>query len=167
MRNDAVFTELNEQQLDTVIKNLREHDAVELSIFGVNADNAWRHMQNMDENICVEIDGVPICVFGYVLTALTIRFNFFGTKCVDKNWKQITRSADSYIQYYMRKFPLRRGIIEVWEGHKNSRRWLKLLNFKETSAYRSSKYGRTIFVEYNKYNKIGGTTECAYLQPLH
>ena len=165
MRKDAVFTELHEHQLDFVIANLREHDAVELSIFGVQQDNAWQHMQTMNENICVEINGEPICVFGYVLTATTIRFNFFGTDKVDENWKQITRSAQSYISYYMRKFPLHRGLIEVWEGHVNSRRWLKLLNFRETQAYRKTKHGRTIFVEYNKYNKIGRTDECAYLQP--
>jgi hypothetical protein len=165
VRKDATFTELTETQLNFVLTNLREHDEVELNIFGITAENAWGHMQNMDENICVEIDGEPICVFGYVLTATTIRFNFFGTHKVDTNWKQITKSADSYITYYMRKFPLRRGVIEVWEGHVNSRRWLRLLNFIETCAYRSTKYGRTIFVEYNKYNKIGRTKECVHLQP--
>lgn len=167
MRNDATFTTLTEQQLSYILKNLRPHDEIELRIFDMNQNNAWKYMSEMAENICVEICGEPICVFGYLLTKSTIRFNFFGTSKVDQNWKQITKSADSYISYYMKKYPLHRGIIEVWEGHTNSRRWLKMLNFVETKSYRKTKHGRTIFVEYNKYNKTRRTKECAYLQPLH
>jgi hypothetical protein len=158
---------MDEQQLDFIIQNLRPADETELLAAGITPKNAWEKLQSCDENIAVEIDGEPLCVFGYVLTAATIRFNFFGTQKVEQNWKQITRSVRSYMHYYIRKYPTLKGVIEVWEGHTTSIRWLKLLGFAETAAYRRTKYGRLIFVQFNKYNNNRRTTECVHLQPSH
>ena len=153
MREEISFSELSKEQLSFVIQHLRDYDRVELGISGWTPENAWDRSCTCDETLCGMVNGRPVCVFGYVTTPTTIRFNFYGTDEVAQNWFQITRSAKAYIDYIRKKYWYLTPVIEVWEGHHQSRRWLKRLGFEETQSYRTTPHGRTIFLKFNKYNK--------------
>ena len=146
--NDVSFSYVDEEQFFYIWDNLREHDRIELTVVGVTRENAIERMSWCDETQIGSIDGVPLAVIGYVTTAATIRFNFFATDECDKHWLLITRMSKAYVQYNIKKHPHLRPIIEVWEGHSTSVRWLKLLGFKPTGAYRHTPFGKMLFVEY-------------------
>ena len=147
------YSELTEQQLAHIYPRLRDYDRQELEIFGYTDENAWQQVQNSDQAICGILNGEPVCVFGYSLTPTTIRFGFFGTDKIERYWKRITKGARSYLRFQMQQHPSHKPVIEVWEKHHQSRRWLRLLGFQESSTYRTTNKGRTIFLHFYKYNK--------------
>ena len=164
MRDTVEFSELSETQLAYIFPRLREYDRQELEIFGYTDENAWEQIQHCDQAICGILNNEPVCVFGYSLTPTTMRFGFFGTDKVERYWKRITKGAQSYLKYQMQQHPSHRPVIEVWEQHTQSRRWLKLLGFEESSTYRTTSKGRTIFLHFNKYNKARSDHKCATSQ---
>lgn len=153
MIEGVTFTYLNEEQCNYIWDNMREHDKVETEAFGFTKENAFRSLQTCNETVCGLKDDVPVAIFGFITTPGTIRFNFLATKDCEKYWLTITKIAKSYIKYNINNFPQLRPIIEVWEGHTVSRRWLKLFGFEETKAYRFTPKGKMIFMEYNKYKQ--------------
>ena len=146
--NGVSFSYPSEEQVHHILDNLREHDKVELSVVGMTRENAFERLSQCDETQIGSYDGEPVAVIGYMTTAATIRFNFFSTNECNKHWLLITRMAKAYVQYNIKKYPQLRPIIEVWEGHSTSVRWLKILGFKPTGAYRHTPYGKMLFVEY-------------------
>lgn len=152
MQEGATFEPLTKKHFNYIWKHMRDYDKVEMNIVGGTSNaKAWKIYKACDENIVGLVDNVPICLFGHTHTINTIRFNFISTDEVNKYWKQITKSARSYINWIMSQNPKKRGVIEVWEEHEPSRKWLKILGFRETNTFRNTIYGKTIFVEFHKY----------------
>ena len=150
---EVAFEYPTEEHVTHIWNNLREADKVELAVDGMTAENAFQYISHWNEAQCGLADGEPVAIFGYTQTAATIRFNFFCTPRADSFWKTITKTAKSYIKWNVRNFPQLRPVIEVWEGHTQSLRWLKHLGFKPTGAFRYTPHGKLIFVEYDKYKE--------------
>jgi hypothetical protein len=66
------------------------------------------------------------------MSAFVLWFGFWGTPVVDRHMKTFTRHARGFIDHTCNQYVDFRPMVSVWEGHRQSRAWLKRLGFQET-----------------------------------
>ena len=118
------FRPLSQQHVDYLWPRLRKYDKQELSFCGYDDSNYQKLRTVPTEMICALDRGTPICAWGHTTYLDALRFGFFGTDGVRKRWRAITLIAQCYIRNVLaQEFP-KVGMIWVWDGHKQSVRWI-------------------------------------------
>ena len=72
-----------------------------------------------------------------------------GTPLVKDFFKNITREAECMIQTNEKRFPKNKHIVQVWNKHQDSVKWLNILKFKPFSSYHVGKE-EILLVERNR-----------------
>lgn len=133
---------LNRDDLRFVWRNLRLYDLLELTLQGYDDKNVMRALNNP-----VALSGKyrsdPFCVFGCHETEGTVFIWFFATNDFARHWRKIHKVSTQFIQEVRQRFPGKHVLVEVWEAHEESMRWLKRIGFERTNHYRVVK-GETL-----------------------
>lgn len=143
----AEVIELELEDAEYIRDHLRPADKKELELYGFRTPEEWCRKTPEADMWCGKIDGVPVCAFGVWYTGWTVQFAFFGTDIIDQHPLKFTRAAKCYIESQMQRYFPARGTVLVWEGHTHSRKWLKMLGFKDTGYTTVKNGGRFILVE--------------------
>lgn len=117
---------------ERVIRNLREYDREEVSRWGFSEMELISSFDKLTPWLVVKLNREPVAVYSHTLTSHLCHFEFLGTSAVDRRLMRLTRSARLYIDHVSAAQPFHRPVVFVWEGHHQSRDWLKYLGFLDT-----------------------------------
>ena len=135
---DLDFDLLDQESLDYVWQNLREHDRTELALQNYTDEN-YSSFLTHSEAYSAHFKGNPIFAFGMSIRSHCMYFWLIATDELDKN-KQLWKSAHELALAYIPKQAEinfgKRQLVEVWIKHRNSVRWLNRLGFTDTGFIR-------------------------------
>lgn len=147
---DVVTRVATRREYNEVIRNLRPYDAEEMKRSGYTRKNLLRMFDlgpDQPRWMVGLYRGKPVCVFGHHFTPWLCYFMFLGTPDIDTKMKLFTRYARTYIGNVCDSYPDYRAVVAVWEGHTDSRDWLRILGFNETGAVLWRANNRFLLVE--------------------
>lgn len=129
---------LNRDDLRFVWKHLRTYDLLELTLQGYDEKNVYRALNN-EVALAGKYRRDPFCAFGGHETQGAVFIWFFATNEFYRHWRKITKLAGPFIAELRKRYPGKAVLVEVWEKHEESLRWLCRLGFERTNHYRTVK----------------------------
>lgn len=112
--------------------HIRKHDYEELTRQGITNDNVLS-LVDSPELYCGKVNNIPTCIFGAGISPHVIYLWFFGTDAVNKYMKTLTIFGRAYAKQIIDENFGKRLLISVWDQHKQSIRFIKLLGFTKTA----------------------------------
>lgn len=148
---------LTADHLKYIWEHLREYDRVELELQYEDADSILRYA-DYEGSLCGLQDNVPFCAWGTAERHSTYFHWFFATELLEEQpalWRIIHRVGKEWLaQVTAEKFG-KRGLVQVWEEHKTSIRWLERLGFERTKHVTGKQGQRLVIMERNKIHNRG------------
>jgi hypothetical protein len=129
--DDFAITELDRPALDYVWQHMRRRDREEVLLQGLTNDNYAAMILANSEKFSTSLDGVPLAVFGAIETKGCFWIFFMATDALRRHLRLFTDCAIGFIEYLRRKYFGKRCLVNVWQEHTQSVRWLASLGFAE------------------------------------
>lgn len=129
-----------------VAKKLREYDRRELEV--QNLPLEWENFK--DKGGFVVFDKRPIAMFGVSVGLGAMYFWFLATEEWEENprhWITCHMFAQEFIDQMQVKHFGKRALIQVWEKHEQSVKWINRLGFKYTGHYTNRGDERLLYME--------------------
>lgn len=141
---------LTKERLDYVWSNLRPQDKIECELQGMDENNYQNLLAYSDNPLAGLKSKTPFCCFGVIPRERVIHHWFVGTTQLDdepKLWFLIHPIAKAWIAREGAKHFGKKQVVEVWEGHTQSIKWLKRLGFGFTPHARGKEGERLMLME--------------------
>ena len=130
-----VTHDLNFDHYEYVINNMRHWDHMEIMLMGFTKPLLVRHFDHM-RGLTATHDDTPVLAAGYKQTEDACWWWFFGTPMVRDFFNEITTGSNRYIEKVMQQHRHKRHVVQVWNKHQDSVKWLNILKFQQFSSYR-------------------------------
>lgn len=150
MRGYAI-RQLGPDDLDYIWDHMREYDQRELVLQHYDREAVKRHLYH-PVSLCGVRDGVPFVAFGAVQYGTCVFVWLFGTDRLDASWKVVHRMATAFLSQLVSKYWGLSICVQVWEGHRQSRTWLRRLGFRDTPHVVEVEGERLRVMEYRGQN---------------
>jgi len=117
-----------------VIDNMRHWDHMEIMLQGFTKRKLLKMFDNL-HGVSATHENIPVLCAGYQTFPNIFWYWFIATPMVKDFFKNITREAKQMIEHNEKSNPDARHIVQVWNKHNDSLKWLNILNFKPFSSF--------------------------------
>ena len=117
------------EDLDYIWQNLREPDRREVELQGLTNEN-YKRLLDYPEALVGKYQGTPVCFFALCYTDKVVYLICIATEQIYSVFKYFHVGAMCFVETVRQRHWNRRILVEVWEEHNHSIKWLKRLGFK-------------------------------------
>ena len=119
---------------DYVVRNMRQWDEMEVMLQGYTKTQLMEMFDNL-HGVSATHQDIPVLCAGYQTFPKVYWYWFFATPMVRDFFIDITRHAQEMIRENEQRDPDARHVVQVWNKHQDSVKWLNILNFKPFSSF--------------------------------
>lgn len=117
-----------------VIEHMRQWDHMEVMLQGYTKKQLLKMFDNL-QGVSATHEDIPVLCAGYQTFPNVYWYWFIATPLVRDFFKNITREAKKMITKNQKTNPQARHIVQVWNKHQDSVKWLNILKFKPFSSF--------------------------------
>ena len=125
---------LNKKHFEYVINHMRWWDEMEIMLQGYTKKKMLEMFDNL-HGVSATYKNIPLLCAGYQTFPNIYWYWFLATPMVTEHFVDITRQARNMIKKNEQQTPKARHIVQVWNKHQHSVKWLNILNFKPFSSF--------------------------------
>lgn len=125
---------LNRQHYQYVVNHMRWWDEMEIMLQGYTKKRMLDMFDDL-HGVSATHGDIPVLCAGYQTFPNVYWYWFIATPMVAEHFVDITRNAQKMIEKNEQETPDARHIVQVWNKHQHSIKWLNILNFKQFSSF--------------------------------